>query len=824
MMTLPKSAFAVLSVLALPLTPNLMAADDLPPVKGSEARFKITDAVVAPAPPRFGLNFEPPAMSHWAEEPFHNQWWGGPSPNPIEARVKLLATGGGADFIECAREKDGKKGPGMGWYDVFRDGFFDGGEVWVWRYENGQARYVRQGKILKYQASNSGANRIALDAGPVVKAGDEFVIRTVRRDIPKGSTRTMEGRPEIFSRLQILDRRQKQAFVEAGGSMDIDANAPPGGGGGSLRIRVPKEAGTAALGYWLISNQQPDWPRFKEGANYEFSFWAKQDGLTTPLVVQVGAMAKAQVPVKANWTKHTIAFKGAPPKATDPLTFAITGPGTLCLDNIFIHEIGATPPDAFYPAVVETLRRFQPQSIRLWTLQCNRGFGRSLDAGLGPVNEANLEFSEQGGGTPATTVDLHQELQLCAEVGADPWIIISTQFSPQEYRNLIEYLAGSADTPYGRKRAARGRVQPWTAAFKRISLELGNETWNGMFGPQGFSGRAREYGQYADLVFRTLATAPGFDRARFRFILNGWIAGTNRKWGYGPVALENCPSAQVSDLAYYTGGWDAVGLIKADSPRWGWFNILTYSYRMLRPRTEECATAIREIAKERGKPVQLAVYEAGPGYTLPGPGKFNIAEQREGKSLAQAVNSLDTFMLNLANGFDDQAFFIFRNGHYWSSHNRQWGEHIAWKALGLRNAQLKGDLITATPVQRVTIDLPEAQADVVNQSNSADRRVRKFPGMKDVPLVACYPFKEGKRYSTMLYSRRIDAPTKVTLELPFDPMPSMKLYRLTADDPSAHNIDREVVTVQEETRRDAARTYSVTLPPASVLVLVNEAK
>lgn len=76
------------------------------------------------------------------------------------------------------------------------------------------------------------------------------------------------------------------------------------------------------------------------------------------------------------------------------------------------------------------------------------------------------------------------------------------------------------------------------------------------------------------------------------------------------------------------------------------------------------------------------------------------------------------------------------DGHYCSSHNRQWGEQIAWKALGLCNAQLKGDLITATPVQRVTIDLPEAQADVVNQSNSADRRVRKFPDMKDVPLVA----------------------------------------------------------------------------------------
>ena len=129
-------------------------------------------------------------------------------------------------------------------------------------------------------------------------------------------------------------------------------------------------------------------------------------------------------------------------------------------------------------------------------------------------------------------------------------------------------------------------------------------------------------------------------------------------------------------------------------------------------------------------------------------------------------------MLNLANGFDDQAFFILP---------RRPLLVVAQPPVGLRNARLKRDLITATPVQRVILDLPEAQADVVNQSNSADRWVRKFPGIKDVPLVTCYPFKEGKRYSTMLYSHRIDTSTKVTLELPFDPMPSMKLYRLAAE-------------------------------------------
>jgi len=799
------------------------AADSLPAVKGEAARFTIADDVVVSAPARFGANFDPPGMTHWGEEPFHNQWWCGPNPNPIEARVKLVATDGGEDFIDCATVKDGKKGVGMGYFDVFRDGFFDGGDVWVWRYENGKASYLRQGKILHYQASKDGPNRITLEKGPAVKAGDEFVIRAVRRDFANGCTRTMEGNPSVFGQLEIHDKDKQKAFMDGGGKMDIAADAPPGGGGGSLRIVVPQGAVPTTVGNWLISNQQADWPRLKDGADYQLSFWAKQDGMSAPLKVQVASLGKAEFKVDAQWTQYTVKFKGAPPKATEPLTFTITGAGTLYLDNIFIHELGDTPPDAFYPVVVDALRRYQPRTLRLWTLQSG-GFGRSLDMGLGPISESNLEFTETGGGRSVIAVDLYQELDLCAKIGADPWIVVSTKFSPDEYRNLIEYLAGGPDTPYGKKRAARGRVQPWTAAFNKIKLELGNETWNGMFGSQGFSGRPKDYGQYGDLVFRTMKATPGYDPDKFTFVLNGWVAGTSRKWGYGPLALDNCPSADESDMAYYTGGWDAVGLIKPDSPQWGWFNILTYSYRMLRPRSEECAASIRAIAADRKRPASLAVYEAGPGYTLPAPGKFNIEEQREGKSMAQAVNALDVFMLNLKNGFDDQLFFTFRNGHYWSSHNRQWGEHIAWKALSLRNTQLKGDLITATPAEMVSIDLPEAKADTISQSNSADHHVTKFPAMKDVPLVACYPFKQGNRYSYMLYSRRIDGPTKVTLDLPYDPKPEVHLYKLASDDLAAHNIDKEVVTVQEEVRQDAARSYAVTLPAGSIMVLVNEAK
>jgi hypothetical protein len=47
---------------------------------------------------------------------------------------------------------------------------------------------------------------------------------------------------------------------------------------------------------------------------------------------------------------------------------------------------------------------------------------------------------------------------------------------------------------------------------------------------------------------------------------------------------------------------------------------------------------------------------------------------------------------------------------------------------------------------------------------------------------------------------------------------------LAADKPGAHNIDDELVKVQVENRKDFAKAYRLTLPPHSVIVLVNTAK
>ncbi|MDF3129475.1 hypothetical protein P0Y35_09745 [Kiritimatiellaeota bacterium B1221] len=809
-----------------------LSAAEIPAPKGEAAVFEITNDILVENPPRFGANIEPPAMSHWSTEPWHNQWWLAPNPNPVTARHKGTATAGSTTTLSD-EGKDGK-GRKIGYYDVFRDGFFDGGTAAVYRLVDGKMSLVREGKIARYQASQNGPNQITFaEPGPAVQAGDEYVLTVVRTEFPESVTRTWGDNPWWLYNGLSLNNHQEKKLWETGVRTALSPDAPPGGGGASFSLSIPERyhGDRVSVGTWLLSGQEPDWPRFNEGKTYTLKLWLKQKGIASGTVdVNIGKLANPSFQVTDQWKEFRADFIGAPPaekSGAQRFDIGFNEPGTLLIDNITIIEQDAPPPYGFYPEVVETLKRFRPSSLRLWVLQENKGFGKALDDVLGDPALSNTTFKETYGAKTSTAVGLHQQLQLCAQVGTDPWIITSTMFTGEEQKNLIEYLAGPADSPYGKKRADWGQEKPWTEVFDHIKIEMGNETWNPSFAPQNFAFRGAIYGAYSEYMFQQMKASPWFQTDKFQLVINGWVAQTkDDAWSYGAQALRNAPSAQAIDIAYYTGGWDSVGLMKADNETESWMNILTFSRRMLVPRAREFKATADKIAIDQGRPngVQSLVYEAGPGYTLPGPGKFNRKEQEEGKSLAHAINSLDIFMSNIRDGYGDQSFFMFKNGHYWSSHNRDWGEHIAWKALGMRNTYLNGDLITTKIKSMVTLDLPETQADVVSQTNSANKKVKSFPPVPDMPLIDCYAFRDGKKYSYMLISRRLDAPTPVTLELPYTPESDYKIHALMGDSPALHNIDEELVKVQTFERTGMTQRFSFHVPQHSVLILETIAK
>ena len=787
------------------------------------AEFEIHDEIVVRNPPRFGANIIPPGMTHWNTEPWHNEWWAFPYLNPIHAMIRGYATGGS----EWTLDDNGKNGKGqkIGYYDVFRDGFFNGGQARVYRFDNDSVSLVRDSKIAQYQASTNGLNKITFEsAGPAVQAGDMYILSTVRTNIPIEMTRTWSQSPWV---LCTGYRLSNKAHYQDGVRMVLSDDAPPVGGKLSLVLKVPKGwmGGAVGIGDWLISGQRADNPRFHSGSVYRLDAWLKLGkGLKKDVSVKIASMGSAKLKIDDEWRCYSTEFFGAPPKSkcAEALEFSLDGGGDFYIGNVRIIERDGPDPGEFYPVISRSLRAYHPGTLRLWPLQVHNGFGKSLDDALGPPSSANLGFQEGGGASPSMVVGLHQQLMLCQQVGADPWIITSTLFSEQEQRDLIEYLAGSPDTPYGAKRNAWGRKEPWTSAFHSIWIEMGNETWNLMFKNQGFPGNGAAYGAFSNYMFKQMQGSTCFEHDKIHFVINGFVGQPSAdSWAFGAAALRKCPLAEAVDIALYTGGWDAVGtpVLSDNSERWR--NILTYAIRFLFPLAKQFKDTLDKIAIQQGRAgsVRPMVYESGPGYTLPKPGYFNEEEQREGKSLGQAVNTLEVFMNNLRLGYGDQDFFLFKNGHYWASHNRNWQEHIVWKALSMRNNLLKGDLVRVVSKNVPTIDLPATQVEISSQAAFSNKALRQLPAVQGLTAVDCFPFRSGNSYSVMFVSLRDKDDTAVTVSIPQVGFELGKIYQLASSDPSINNIEDENLSVTCNDCRIRKGTIKATLPPHSVTVI-----
>jgi len=87
-------------------------------------------------------------------------------------------------------------------------------------------------------------------------------------------------------------------------------------------------------------------------------------------------------------------------------------------------------------------------------------------------------------------------IALCREVGAEPLITINPVWgSPKESAEWVEYCNGPADSPYGRKRAERGHIEPYNVKFWSLGNEMG---YGHMEGPKRASEYAKMAGAHAD--------------------------------------------------------------------------------------------------------------------------------------------------------------------------------------------------------------------------------------------------------------------------------------------------------------------------------------
>lgn len=217
---------------------------------------------------------------------------------------------------------------------------------------------------------------------------------------------------------------------------------------------------------------------------------------------------------------------------------------------------------------------------------------------------------------------------------------------------------------------------------------------------------------------------------------------------------------------------------------------------------------------------KIANYEGGPGYSLPGPGKSAPeSDENIGKSLALGTATLDASMQFLAAGSSPVAYYDYKTGEYWSSHNNP-QERIpypSWLALKMRNTLCQGDLLKVEPLAVKRVDVQDKK--IIKTTNDGKGRESTVKGRKGVALTTCHAFSDGDNLSILLLNRSFTEPRTVTLDLPPGFAGSSRLFVLTHADPKANNRHSENVKIEESAGPAMKSGMQVIVPPASVVVL-----
>lgn len=759
------------------------------------AEIAISTSALAPAGERFGVNIDYEDFNNWTIDPGFE---------PQILRLRLTADGGGESEII----KD--KGATTSYWDTLGDGFFNGATVRVYRAEQGVVHKLREATVSAYWASEDNGYSISLgETGAPVQSGD-LVFLDLAIDNP---------RTELTHERMTFIRRSVSGLWEVSGPAtylrDSSTQAPIQGGKTSLRLATETDD-EVSISQYCYGSPDSSYPQFVPGRTYRLSVWLKQEGLQDPTARfrltgnYAGQVDTAFPGISDQWQHFTHDFTGPPhPLPGSSIAqhvLAFTGPGTLWVDNLTIHEPDYPLLD-FNPEALQALVDFRPGAVRIWSGQTNTQWGTTLENWTNSELLRQLTWDANAGSVMTPGFGLPTALATVRRAGGTPWLIVGNCFNEEEWLGLIEYLAGPTGTQYGDRRADSGQLRPWTEEFDRIRIEYSNESWNPMFSPWDFSDPVL-YSAFAEYFFSVAKTSPYWEAIAHKldFVVNGWFIQSDAN-GFGARAVTHSPSSSIVDITAYVGGWEAggsvVGELISDA---GFAAALTFGPREYFPTVDAHVATQREL-RNAGHAYGLAVYEGGPGYDLPTPGTpANAIQEIYGKSLAGATATLDCFLYNAGRGISPQCFFRFQPGQNWATHTTPataFRPHPCFLALEMYNRYTRGAPVATRPCSMpVTSVAGDGQLHV-----------------DAVSLVQTYAFREGDRWSVFVLSRSPDRTIPVTLRLPFSSAESGTQYSLTGR-PSATNLVAATIGIKQQDLPLFAPNFELDLPPASVLLFV----
>lgn len=400
-----------------------------------------------------------------------------------------------------------------------------------------------------------------------------------------------------------------------------------------------------------------------------------------------------------DWRDYTLSFS-ANETSTNAMSvmlqFSAVNQSALLLDDVSLRQTNSDPSNTseFRDPVINVIRDIRAGYLRYPTWQ---HFGDSLDNELAPpFARMRTEYGAYATTRVNIQLGLHEFLQACEAADAFPWCSMPTAFNTNEVMNLMEYLGGPTNTPYGARRAALGHPRPWTEVFSRIQIELGNESWN-----PGYRGGAifdvNAFGARGNELFGIAKSSPYFDPQKFTFVLgeqavSPWRAihvhnaSTNHdSMCFGPYML--------SRLENYASLEEIYASLFAEPEWWCRGNgILRQHYTNFQASTRPVAMSIYEFNLNipEGNPPQSAcdAYQATVG------GAMAVAHMTLLMMREQKIRDIGMFSLagfeSAATGHTNALWSI---AHDMGVTDRKRPQYLAWK---MENAVLAGDMIATT--------------------------------------------------------------------------------------------------------------------------------
>jgi hypothetical protein len=547
--------------------------------------------------------------------------------------------------------------------------------------------------------------------------------------------------------------------------------------------------------------------------SFALTFRAKGMGGKNQLSVNITRLEASGAAVYLNqtvtltntWQDYTLTFSANETgSALGTVQMSMSAYGSnVELDDVSLAQTNssASNPTAFRDDVVNALQELHPGTIRMM----------AGDAALGSdlINQIQVPFARyrMGWSTGGTTTNvvaygIHEFLQLCETVGADPWITIPTATTPAEMQAFIQYLAGTGSDQYSSLRISRGQSAPWTSVFNKIHLELGNETWNGSF--RGESMNYSGYPGLANQIFGAARATSGYQASKFDLVLDGFTSA-----GYDQVLLATSTQHDSIDMAPYL-------LFSANNePMPTMFGALFAEPEMwLNP--SGALASVEATVKTAPTPTYLNVYETNLG-TMTGAiteTQLNQLTPSIGAGLAHTVHMLEL----MRTGVQYQNAFALPQYEYQRSDGnlvKLWGIVFDMGTTNRRRPQFLTQAMANAVIGGNMLQTTQTGANPTwNQPLSSDS-----VQLNGAHFLQSFAFQNGGTLSTVIFNLNQTSALPVTFSGPNAPSGSVQMTQITSANVTDNNETSTVVASTTQTLSGFNPATGITLPPFSMTVL-----